>query len=250
MEKPIYPSPYMRITQGYMTGTHADSYAIDDAGSDSGIDFIVAPFTGVIRKIYTGDANEVWLESSEPVIYPDGTVDYMTVMTLHDNNISNLKVGQKIYQGETYYHPGVKGNVTGSHIHIAVGKGKFRGNGWYKGKYQPKAKSYAWLIYNQYDVNKALFIADKVKQTNTLYKWKLAGDDINKVDNSTDKQSYYSKCLYKGSSIVGGLKSIKVDSSFINRKKIAKKNNIDDYRGTAEQNTKLLNLLKKGKLKK
>ena len=52
--KPIYPSPYMRITQGYMTGTHKDSYAIDDAGSDSGIDFIVAPFTGILEKYMWG----------------------------------------------------------------------------------------------------------------------------------------------------------------------------------------------------
>lgn len=247
MEKAILDIKELDIIQG-MNGSysHNGDKAIDLGKACS---YLRAPFTGTIKRIYK-NSNAVWLESSEKVMYADGTVDYMTVMTLHDNNISNLKVGQKIYQGETYYHPGVKGNVTGSHIHIAVGKGKFRGNGWYKGKYQPKAKSYAWLIYNQYDVNKALFIADKVKQTNTLYKWKLAGDDINKVDNSTDKQSYYSKCLYKGSSIVGGLKSIKVDSSFINRKKIAKKNNIDDYRGTAEQNTKLLNLLKKGKLKK
>ena len=247
MEKAILDIKELNITQG-MNGSysHNGDKAIDLGEACS---YLRAPFTGTIKRIYK-NCNAVWLESSEKVMYADGTVDYMTVMTLHDNNISNLKVGQKIYQGETYYHPGVKGNVTGSHIHIAVGKGKFRGNGWYKGKYQPKAKSYAWLIYNQYDVNKALFIADKVKQTNTLYKWKLAGDDINKVDNSTDKQSYYSKCLYKGSSIVDGLKSIKVDSSFINRKKIAKKNNIDDYRGTAEQNTKLLNLLKKGKLKK
>ena len=43
MEKPIYPSPYMRITQGYMIGTHKDSYDIDEAGSDSGIDYINAP---------------------------------------------------------------------------------------------------------------------------------------------------------------------------------------------------------------
>lgn len=50
MEKPLYPSPYMRITQGYNVGTHLDSYAIDEAGSDSGIDFILAPFTGVIKK--------------------------------------------------------------------------------------------------------------------------------------------------------------------------------------------------------
>lgn len=247
MEKAILDIKELDIIQK-MNGSysHNGDKAIDLGKACS---YLRAPFTGTIKRIYK-NSNAVWLESSEKVMYADGTVDYMTVMTLHDNNISNLKVGQKIYQGETYYHPGVKGNVTGSHIHIAVGKGKFRGNGWYKGKYQPKAKSYAWLIYNQYDVNKALFIADKVKQTNTLYKWKLAGDDINKVDNSTDKQSYYSKCLYKGNSIVDALKSIKVDSSFINRKKIAEKNNIDDYRGTAEQNTKLLNLLKKGKLKK
>ena len=36
MEKPIYPSPYMRITQGYNEGTHVDSFALDEAGMDSG----------------------------------------------------------------------------------------------------------------------------------------------------------------------------------------------------------------------
>lgn len=247
MEKAILDIKELNIIQG-MNGSysHNGDKAIDLGKACS---YLRAPFTGTIKRIYK-NCNAVWLESSEKVMYADGTVDYMTVMTLHDSNISNLKVGQKIYQGETYYHPGVKGNVTGSHIHIAVGKGKFRGNGWYKGKYQPRAKSYAWLIYNQYDVNKALFIADKVKQTNTLYKWKLAGDDINKVDNSTDKQSYYSKCLYRGNSIVDALKSIKVDSSFSHRQKIAEKNDIDNYRGTAEQNIKMLNLLKNGKLKK
>ena len=29
MEKPIFPSEYMRITQGYNIGTHKDSYAFD-----------------------------------------------------------------------------------------------------------------------------------------------------------------------------------------------------------------------------
>ena len=50
MEKPLYPSQYMRITQGYMQGTHQDSYAIDEAGSDAGIDYMKAPFTGIIKK--------------------------------------------------------------------------------------------------------------------------------------------------------------------------------------------------------
>ena len=115
-----------------MTGTHIDSYAIDDAGSDSGIDFIVAPYTGVIKKIYTGDANEVWLESSEPVIYPDGTVDYMTMMFAHDNDVSNLFVGKVINRGERFYEEGTKGNASGNHVHMECGKGKFTGSGWHQ----------------------------------------------------------------------------------------------------------------------
>ena len=50
MEKPIFPSNYMRITQGYMEGSHKDSYAIDNADKDGGISNVYAPFTGIIRK--------------------------------------------------------------------------------------------------------------------------------------------------------------------------------------------------------
>ena len=59
MEKPLYPSSVMRITQGYNEGTHRDSFAIDDAGADTSISKIKAPFTGIIKKIYQQDANEV-----------------------------------------------------------------------------------------------------------------------------------------------------------------------------------------------
>ena len=61
--------------------------------------------------------------------------------------------------------------------------------------------------------------------------------------------SYY-ETDYKGLSFVDGLKSIGVDSSFANRKRIAAANGIDNYKGTALQNIKLLNMLKKGTLKK
>lgn len=64
------------------------------------------------------------------------------------------------------------------------------------------------------------------------------------------KVTYYKACSEKEDSFVDGLKSIKVDSSFKYREKIAKVNGIKDYEGTAFQNMKLLNLLKKGKLKK
>lgn len=64
------------------------------------------------------------------------------------------------------------------------------------------------------------------------------------------QESYYPKPNYKGFSIVDALKKIGVDSSFENRKKIASKNGITNYKGTIIQNEKLLKLLKNGKLKK
>lgn len=59
---------------------------------------------------------------------------------------------------------------------------------------------------------------------------------------------YFDKYIGTSGSIVDGLHCIGVDSSFSYRKKIAIANEIKLYVGTAKQNTKMLNLLKKGKL--
>lgn len=64
------------------------------------------------------------------------------------------------------------------------------------------------------------------------------------------KYTYYPKCASKYTSFVDALKSIKISSTMTNRKAIAKLNDISNYTGTASQNTKLLNLLKNGKLVK
>ena len=132
MEKPIYPLKNLRITQGYQEGTHRNSYAIDNAGLNNEIEDVYAPFSGTIKKIYEEDANEVWLESNNPVEYPDGTIDYMTVLFAHDNDISDLYVGKKVAQGEIFYQEGTKGNAIGNHCHIECGKGKFIEPGWIK----------------------------------------------------------------------------------------------------------------------
>ena len=59
---------------------------------------------------------------------------------------------------------------------------------------------------------------------------------------------YYPRYSGKSGSIVTALKSLGITSTFAHRNKIAKANNIKVYVGTAAQNTKLLNLLKQGKL--
>lgn len=173
MEKAIFNVDKLYISQGMNESySHKGDLAIDI----SKLKYLKAPFTGKIKRKYS-NCNGVWLESINKVLYADGTKDYMTVMTLHDNDISNLKEGDIIKQGEIYYHPGVKGNVTGSHIHIAVGKGKFKGNGWKKNKYSN------WVINNNYDIAKALFLHQDVKILKSKYKWK--------IDKKDNKQKYH-----------------------------------------------------------
>ena len=71
---------------------------------------------------------------------------------------------------------------------------------------------------------------------------------VNEILKSKSVAQYYPACSLKYVSIVDALNSIGVDSSFSNRKKIAQKNNVRDYTGTAVQNRQLLAKLKAGRL--
>lgn len=74
--------------------------------------------------------------------------------------------------------------------------------------------------------------------------------DGTKAASSTNtvNSAYYPVPCYSGSSIVEALASIGVGNTKAFRTKIAQANGISGYTGTAAQNTKLLNLLKNGKL--
>lgn len=72
----------------------------------------------------------------------------------------------------------------------------------------------------------------------------------NSKDFQIENINYLSNTSYKGNSIVEGLNQINVDSSFQNRKNLAIKNGLPNYKGKSEENLYLLILLKKGELKK
>lgn len=239
MEKATLLVKELYITQE-MNGSysHNGELAIDIS---SKCEFFASPFSGTIKRIYE-KCNAVWLESDEKVIYADGSIDYMTIMLIHDDDITNLKVGMKIKKGDkTFYQPGNKGLSSGSHIHIGVGKGKFYGNGWFRGEYQPKTKSYAYPIRGQYPINKALFIDSSVKKTRPFYDWKTLPEEKSKIN-------YFKKCDEKFKSLIDALKSIGENSDFEYRKKVALKNGLSDFHGKSNENIKLLKLLKSGKL--
>jgi len=287
MEKAVFMMDYLNISQKANDSfSHQGDKAIDLAGKDNGIDSFKAPFTGVIKRIYT-NVNAVWLESIDKVKYADGTVDYMTILTMHDDDISDLKVGKIIKQGEIYYDEGRKGYTTGNHIHLAIGKGKFLGSGWYQNQYGN------YVINNQYDVYKALYLFNGVKVINdggynfirtdllkesekqntyvvksgeTLYgiarKFNTTVSELARINNIVNvnliypgqiilldgDNIYFNRYLGNSNSIVDALKSIREKSDYEYRVKVAKLNGIINYMGTGVQNMKLLELLKQGKL--
>lgn len=185
MEKPIFPSKNMRITQGYQEGSHKDSFAIDNAGRTTNIEKIQAPYTGIIKKIYPNDANEVWLESVNEVEYPDGTIDYMTIMFAHANDVSDLFVGKRIEQGEEFYSEGTKGNATGNHCHIECGKGRFLGTGWHK------TTSGYYAINNGKKPEECLWIDKTINQINNHgYVFKtIPIEDTDIKENESEKKN-------------------------------------------------------------
>ncbi len=103
----------------------------------------------------------------------------------------------------------------------------------YDSSFESRAKLYKEAGFNDY------YTGSAVQNINLLRR--LQGNY---------QSDYYPKTTYKGFSLVDGLKSIGVDSSFNNRTKIANKNGIKKYTGSIFQNNKLLNLLKQGTLKR
>lgn len=126
MENLMFPMRVINITQG-VNGqySHQGTYAIDNAGKDTGIDDVYAPCTMIIKyKDSSTNGNAVFAESTDKVQFADGSIDYATFMFIHDNDISDLRVGQTIKQSEVFYQEGTAGKATGNHCHIEVAKGK------------------------------------------------------------------------------------------------------------------------------
>lgn len=74
------------------------------------------------------------------------------------------------------------------------------------------------------------------------YLYRELGGSLSSSVNTNDQT--VNADVYNGNSIVDYLKSINVDSSFENRKKLAEENGIVNYKGSAEQNTLLLNIFR------
>ena len=109
-----------------------------------------------------------------------------------------------------------------ANVDVTIWLAEWNNNPTYKGRYS------IWQYTSKGHVNGINGNVDM----NYLY-------DDNIINNENNESSEY-----KGNSIVDYLKSIGVESSYKNRKKLAKENGIKNYSGTAEQNLKLLEILR------
>lgn len=167
VEVVLFPMEYMNITQG-INGkySHQGDMALDLAGKDTGIDPIFMPCT-MTCKWKDASIGGVLYESTSKVHMADGTEDYIHMLTLHDNKISDLAMNKTFKQGTETGDEGTAGKCTGNHVHLVFGLGK------YKGGYPMKQNSYGkWVLPKQIDPRNVMHINETIIKNDLNYKFK------------------------------------------------------------------------------
>lgn len=125
-----FPMEFLRVSQGEKnTYSHSGSLAMDFGGKDSGIDKLYCPCDMKVMRCRHNANGELYLESTLPVKFADGTEDYARLLCMHDGSF-NVTEGQILTQGQYFYDEGGMGagnpNKFASHVHIEAGKGKWK----------------------------------------------------------------------------------------------------------------------------
>ena len=153
----------VNVSQGVDEGSHAGTLNFDVVGTTD----IFAPFDCTVKDVYPSGydfAHTVVIESENDVQYADGTIDKMTLAFAHDNDISDIHVGDKYKQGEVFYQIGHFGPASGDHAHVMCIKGTYAEAG--NSPWKMKSKEGNFYPKNQIRPDKALFVADKITTVN------------------------------------------------------------------------------------
>ena len=246
-EYAVYPFSHMNITQRYDQGNHVRHWKNskdysdkpwDEACQDSGRSYFIPQNDFKVEEVLglgNNITNTVRLISVNKLTMPNGKTDYLklTLSHMEESNLRLIKKGQILKKGTKILLEGQDGNTTGNHFHITANTGK------YYGLLQNSNNSWCYTYQKSLLPQEAFYLDNKftkiVNKNNVPFK-----------NKPTIK--YYKKVANKYTSIVDTLKSISIDSSFSNRRKIAVQNNIKNYIGLPSQNQKMLELLKKGQL--
>ena len=233
------------------------------------LDWIIAHSDGKVVSAVDGKGNAKGSGSYGNFVKLDHGNGFYTLYAHMEKGIK-VKVGDRVKAGQRLGYMGNSGDSYGGHLHFEVWKWNERIN--------PTPYLNADIVVDdikvgtQHELNDVVIINGVyVSSTSTekltpaitkgtitkiipgarnpylLNNGSIGWVNDNCIVDTTVK--YLSNYGYKGTSIVDALNQISVDSSYSYRSKLAKANGINNYTGTATQNTQLLNLLKIGRLK-
>lgn len=157
MQKAYFPMEYLRVTQkANGAHSHAGSLALDLGGKDTGKDPVYCPFDAKVVRCRENANGEMYIESTAPVLWADGTQDYMHLTLLHAESF-RYNAGDVVQQGAHLYDEGgMSGGVAGAaanHLHLEVGRG-------HSPAYQVKNTSGTWYTPGQVDAQSALWLKE------------------------------------------------------------------------------------------
>lgn len=187
MQKTLFPILKTWESQPMNVGSHKDTKAIDFGVLSPYKDTkLTAPFDGKIVYVDSqAKGGGIAFESLEKVKYANGTEDYMTLWTGHDNKPP--KVGAIYKQGEYYSDMGTAGGVD-IHCHLEVQKGKF--------EMATKLTSVgSYQLENTIEPFNALFLREDTFIKKTKYNWKKEGDIILTNDVKRDETKLQIKVI-------------------------------------------------------
>lgn len=261
MKTRILESGNCDITQNYSS----NHQAVDIIGINPQLDYVTAHSDGKVIFYQDGYDNlkgSVGNLSYGNCIKLDHGNGYATLYAHMKKGLS-VKNGAIVKKGQRLGYMGDSGNAYGKHLHFEVWKDDSRIN------------PTEYLNKDLYTVSNIKYKVGDIVTINGVYKsstseikliplvnigritrivenarnpYLLNNGNIGWVNNDTivDTTNYLANRTYRGSSIVEALNQINVESSFSYRARLAQANGIDNYIGTAGQNTLMLNKLKEG----
>ena len=163
----LFPTAVMKITQGNNgTYSHQGINALDLGGNGTRFP-LYAPVDVVCKFVdkKEGNGNAVIWQSKSKVRFADGTIDYVTLMIIHDNSLDGIYVGVEYPQGFQIANAGDKGRVTGIHSHFEIAKGVYT-------KAYEQSSSGVWHLPGSISADRACYIDNTEIQNGNGMAWK------------------------------------------------------------------------------
>ena len=174
IEDLLCPFEYFGISVGPNIGSHKGTMANDIGYKDTKAPYepYYAPCDVKCVWTYPQNGQAMW-QSINKVRFADGSIDYITFLTAHDNSLF-AATGKILKQGELMGHKGNKG-AGGVHCHIQCAKGLYTVENWKQNQYK------VYCLPNEINIDKVFFFDETELSKNHIpsdYKLKYLKDVV------------------------------------------------------------------------